>query len=583
MILSLGEPRWGLGALLISGTVALMPSVGHAQTVPSREQVEAPRPDGQLPPSRVRVNSKDAIEQGPCPLRDSTVTVDIQTVRFEAAGGGEVPAEFLPLLANVRPAITGTQPIAVVCDLRDAANTALRREGYIAGVQVPPQDIVNGELRLAIVAGRITDITVRGDAGRFRDALRPRIEQLKTLFPLNQREVERALLLAGDVPGLDVSLALRSAGTAPGELAGDLNVEATSVLLLANVQNPGSRELGREIGTLRAEAYGLTGLSDLTYLSASSSLDFEEQYVAQIGHEMGIGSSGFRVGGRFNYAQSRPDIEGLNLKTRSIIAGFDLRYPLMRRVTQSVSVGAGFEYINQRTVLRAGGVANPFSQDRISIAYARIDGSIREPSSQGESLWTLDAGIELRQGLDIFNATPRRTVINGFPASRFDGNSQATVVRGTIDASVKLGRYVTITGSALGQWASSALLNIEEFSIGNLTYGRGYDPGSNGADRVIAARIEPRVRIVDAERFRLEAVMFYDNVRIRNLDTNTLEDRRTLSSIGGGVRMAANNRFIVDLIYAKPLKRVLATDDFKPTDRLLFSITTKLLPWRSSR
>lgn len=583
MIVSIVESRRGLGVLLVSGTAILMPGLAFAQTVPSREQVEAPRPDGQLPPSRVRVDSKDAIQPGPCPLRDSTVTVDIQTVRFDAAGGGEVPAEFLPLLANVRPAVTGTQPIAIVCDLRDAANTALRSEGYIAGVQVPPQDIVNGELRLSIVAGRITDVTVRGDAGRFRDALRPRIEQLKTLFPLNAREIERVLLLAGDVPGLDVNLALRSAGTAPGELAGDLNVEAASVVVLANVQNPGSRQLGREIATVRGEFYGLTGLSDLTYVSLSNSFDFDEQRVGQIGHEMGIGSSGLRVGARLNYAESQPDIVGLDLKTRSIIAGFDVKYPFIRRVSQSVSAGVGFEYVNQRTVLRSMQGSSPFSRDRISVAYARLDGSFRQPSSRGDSLWTLEAGIELRQGLDILKATPRRMVVDGFSASRFDGNSQATVVRGTIDASVKIGRYVWLAASALGQYSSSALLNIEEFSIGNLTYGRGYDPGSNGADRTVAFRIEPRVRIIDQPKFRLEAITFYDNVRIWNLDTGTLEDRRTLDSIGGGLRMMANNRFIIDAIYAKPLRKVLATDDRPPTDRLLVSITAKLLPWRSAR
>ncbi len=583
MNLRISEVGKGWGALLATGTVLLIPGLAHAQITPTREQVEVTKPDGQLPPSRVRVDSRDAVQAGPCPLRDSTVTVDLQSIRFESLDGSAVPPEFAPLLARVRPITLGSQSIAVVCDLRDAANAALRADGYIAGVQIPAQDIANGELRLAVVAGRITDVTVRGDAGRFRDTLSDRIDQLKGLFPLNQRDIERVLLLAGDVPGLDVNLALKSAGGTPGNLAGDLNIDANSVVLLANVQNPGSRQLGREIATIRGEIYGLTGLSDLTYISLSNSFQFDEQHVGQIGHEMGIGASGLRVGARFNYAESRPDITGLDLKTRSIIAGLDFKYPLVRRVTQTISSGIGFEYVNQRTQLLSNAAPSPFSRDRISVLYGRLDASFRKPRNDGQDAWTLDTGVEMRQGLDILGANPRRAVVNGFAASRFDGNSKATVVRGTFDATLRLGRYVWLTGSALGQWSSSALLNIEEFSIGNLTYGRGFDPGANGADRAVAFRVEPRTRVIDAPKFRMELAAFYDNVRIWNRDVGTLENKRTLDSIGGSIRMMASNRYILDLTYAKPLKRALSTSQQVPTDRLLVSFTTKILPWRSGR
>lgn len=572
-----------IGLLLATGSGLLAPAAALAQSVPTREQVEVTRPEAEPPASRVRVDSRAAIQQGPCPLRDSTVTIDLRSVKFETLDGSPVPAEFASLLGSVRPVTLGPQPVAIVCDLRDAANAALRGEGYIAGVQVPAQEITSGELRLAIVAGRITDITVRGDVGRFRDTLRPRIDQLKTLFPLNQRDIERVLLLAGDVPGLNASLALRSAGGKPGELAGDLNIEANSIVVLGNVQNPGSRQLGREIGTLRAEFYGLTGLSDATYVSFSNSFQWDEQHVGQIGHEFGIGASGLRFGMRGSYAESRPDITGLDLMTRSIITGIDLKYPLIRRVTETVTAGMGFEYSNQRTVLVNNGLKTPFSRDRISVAFARLDGSFSRPRSDGEAAWTLDTSVELRQGLGILKNTPRRTVVGGFSPTRFDGNSEATVVRGTLDASVRVGKVLWLTGSALGQWSSSALLNLEEFSLGNLTYGRGYDPGANGADRVVAFRVEPRVRVVDGEKFRLEVSGFYDNVRIWNLDRGTLETKRTIDSIGGGIRMTAANRFILDVTYAKPLAKTLATSNEPPTDRLLFSLTTKLLPWRSGR
>lgn len=568
---------------LVSGPAWAQANPAVLGAAPSRAEVEIGKPEDRARPSRVTIDSRAAIQPGPCPLRGSQVAIDLKSVRFESLDGQPVPGEFVPLLAQIKPAALGPQPIDIVCDLRDAANAVLRAEGYIAGVQVPAQDVTSGDLRFTVIAGRITDVTVRGDVGRYRDSLRPRIEQLKALFPLNQRDVERILLLAGDVPGLDVNLGLKNAGTTPGELSADLNVDATSMVLLSNVQNPGSRQLGREIGTLRAEFYGLTGMADLSFLSFSNSFDFDEQRIFQAGHEVELSASGLRLGVRGNFAQSEPDIEGLNLKTRSIIAGVDLKFPFVRTVRQSLAGGIGFEYVNQRTKTFAGGNGVPFSRDRISVAYARIDGSARSLRSDGSNNWTLDGGIELRKGLGIFGNTPLRMVVDNFAASRFDGDSEATVVRGTLDGTLRLSKAVSLTGSVFGQWANNALLNIEEFSIGNLTYGRGYDPGSNGADRTIAFRIEPRVRMIDTDRIKVELSTFYDNIRIWNLDNGTLETKRTLESIGGGVRVMADSRFILDLTYAKPLKLALASAERRPTDRLLVSLTTKLLPWRAGR
>ncbi len=571
------------GSALLGGPVLAQSSPVPAGVAPSRAEVEIGRPDERAGPSRVTIDTRAAIQPGPCPLRGSQVTLDLKSVAFESIDGAPVPNEFVPLLARVKPAAFGSQSIDIVCDLRDAANAVLRAEGYIAGVQVPAQDVTGGNLKFAVVVGRITDVIVRGDAGRYRDALRPRIDQLKSLFPLNQRDIERILLLAGDVPGLNVNLGLKNAGSAPGELSADLNVDATSAVLLSNFQNPGSKQLGREIGTLRAEFYGLTGMADISYVSVSNSFDFEEQHVIQAGHEFELASSGLRLGVRANYAESEPDIEGLTLKTRSIIAGFDLKYPFIRRVAQSVSGGAGFEYVNQRTKTFSGGAGAPFSRDRISVAYARIDGSFKDPRADGGSNWSVDTGIELRKGLGILGHTPFRTVVNGFSPSRLDGDSKATVIRGTFEGTVRLIKNITVTASVLGQWSNKALLNIEEFSIGNLTYGRGYDPGANGADRTVAFRVEPRARVHDAPKLKVELSAFYDNIRILNRDRGTIENKRSLDSIGGGVRIMADNRFILDITYAKPLRLALASDERKPPERLILSLTTKLLPWRSGR
>ena len=82
-------------------------------------------------------------------------------------------------------------------------------------------------------------------------------------------------------------------------------------------------------------------------------------------------------------------------------------------------------------------------------------------------------------------------------------------------------------------------------------------------------------------RFQFEVSGFYDNIHIWNKDTGAIETRRTLASIGGGVRAIIAGRLVLDLTYAKPLTRALITDQNRPPARWLFSLTTKLLPWRA--
>ena len=69
----------------------------------------------------------------------------------------------------------------------------------------------------------------------------------------NRYEAERYLLLAGDLPGYDVRLALRSAGAARGEVIGEVTVARMPVLVELIVQNLGSRELGRWGALLRGQ------------------------------------------------------------------------------------------------------------------------------------------------------------------------------------------------------------------------------------------------------------------------------------------------------------------------------------------
>lgn len=569
------------GALLVTGGTAWSQTQPSAQ-LPTREEVEKPNIPALATP-RVKVDGAGAFEPSPCALATSPHKVTINSVRFEGPGNTAVAPEIAEVLEGFVPLTQGMQPVANVCEMRDRANYLLRNAGYVASVQVRAQDLSDNTLHLVVVTAHITEVRVHGDAGKYRDLLDTRIAQLQALRPLNQFEAERLLLLVGDVPGLDVRLSLRSAGTTPGAVIGDLTLTTVPYNVMVNAQNYGSREVGPEAVYVRGEVYGLTGHGDVSYLGLSSTIDPQEQQIIQIGHAMGLGHSGAVIGGSFITASSRPDLVGVDLRTRSSIAEVEFRMPVIRSLRRDVGVAAGFEVIEQKTQIHGTGPVANLNLDKLSVAYARVTGDMRYPDMIFGGALQGRAALELRKGTDLFDATPlpsgtSAALPGGFRPSRNDGNSQAFVARLDADASIGLGRWVTLAGTVRGQWADNPLLSYEEFSVGNLNIGRGYDPGANSGDSAIGLRGEVRVGWPSNSALTGEAYTFYDSVTVWNQDVNTTENGRKLESWGGGLRMFLPGRLVFDIMYAQPLDPALSISTKTPPGRVMFSLTTQFLP-----
>ena len=532
-------------------------------------------PQQQQPGTRVDIDANRALESAPCPLRNYDLKVTINQLRFTGLAGAELAPEIANIVGRIA-APAGTQDIAIVCDLRDRANDALRDSGYIASVQIPPQTVETGELRLEVITARIVEVRVRGDAPPYRGTIEARAEQLKALNPLNERDAERILLLAGDIPGLDVQLSLSPAGTVPGEVVGDLVLNYRPFSVLGNVNNFGSKQLGREIVYARAEAYGLLGNQDVTYVGGSVSADLKEQRVAHVGHSGGLGESGLRYDLNFLHAWSRPDLEQLDLRSKSMVGSAALSMPFIRSRRHILDLTGGLELIQQKTKVYGTGGSSPLNLDKLRIAFLRADFGLRDYLGSGLEAYSILGNFEVRQGLNILDATQTAEFDNGYTPSRFSGDATALVLRGNVDGTIGFGPVFTLAGRVRGQWANNPLLNFEEFAIGNLTIGRGYDPGSNSADRAIGVRVEPRARLYETGRTRIEGFGFYDSVWIWNLDPNAIEDGRRLASLGAGVRGLVAGVGLVEVMYARPQhKALLIPGAERAPDRLLLSITAQ--------
>ena len=373
-------------------------------------------------------------------------------------------------------------------------------------------------------------------------------------------------------------------------MIGDITVQRTPGTLLLNVQDYGSRQIGRYAGLARAELYGLTGLGDRTFLSVFTTSDFREQQVVQAGHDMLLTNSGLRLGGELTYAWTRPGLEqfggSIDLRSKALLATLQATYPLMRTLSTNVVLSGGFDLINQRVA--TDGVT--INDDKLRVAFLRASGDLTERATSGLApRWHFGSSVELRKGTSLFNATKLGKASSGALPTRFEGDPEAFEVRGGVQTELRarLGHNspyaLTAAVDARGQWSNNPLLAFEELAVGNLTIGRGYDPGATSGDRAVGAAFELRAGKPQPQSRRdlaIEAVAFYDAVKIWNLDSGSTENNRQLRSYGGGARVSWGDHARLEVVYAHPLDKAQSFDLQRAPNRVLVSLVFRALPWR---
>ncbi len=565
---------------LLASTAALVPATVHAQSIaPTRDELT--RDNATPPPRRPTLNVVGGVERSPCPLADpryADIKVTITEVRFNNLKGATA-AELAPAWS----AFAGTeQPVAVLCEVRDAAATILRNKGYLAAVQVPTQRIESGVVTMETLFARVTTVRARGQTGGAEEKLAGYLNKLTEDEIFDRYRAERYLLLARDLPGYNVQLTLKPAGTGPGELIGEVSVLRDTFALDATVQNLAAKATGRWGGQIAASAYGLTGLGDVTTASFYSTVDLREQKILQLSHSFRPGSEGLTIDGLFTYAWTRPDLNAPDavpdLKARTLFASLGARYPLIRRQNHNLWVGGGLDLINQKV-----NFFGPLTRDRLRILFARaqwdaIDLSSRRPK------WRGAATLELRRGIDIFNASSG-CPDSGCPfdepgLSRFDGKPTATLIRAAGNVELAIGESFSLSVSPRAQKAFAPLLSFEEFTGGNYTVGRGYDPAIIAGDGGAGVAVELRGPRLDPSKrgtFTVQPYAFGDAAWVWN--RNIGDDPDHLKSAGGGVRADLNGRLRIDAAVAFPLERA-GLQEKKGDPRLLLTLTSRLLPWR---
>lgn len=544
--------------------VAVAPTFLHAQTpagAPTRQELNPAARSERLAPPAPDLFS--APGEGACPLAENPAPLSVTSVRFN--GLDSVPAEELrPAYAPFLNRAGGDA--SDLCKIRDAVADALFERGLLARVEIPAQTIDGGAVTLEVIEARIVNVSLRGDPGPAAPALEKYAARLRGMKPFDVNRVQRYILLASDIPGLKVRASVRpNMSGERGAVDLDLNVERDEEELIVNAQNLQGKATGRIgfLGRYDLNARSRYGerLSLVGYRTIKN-----EQWVVQALNEARLGGEGWVVRGGVAYGESRPGdtLAGLGLKSVSVVGNLEAAYPLVRKRRENLWAAAGFEYIDQDTRLGGG---NKLINDDLRIFYARLQGD--QTSYVGYRPVLLRGEVGVRRGIEGFGATDEGDRL----LSRADARPAAWTLLAEASATAvitpRLAAYIEVSG----QYADQPLAAYEEFSVGSLTVGRGYDPGYISGDRALAATFELRAGPFQPRAgWAVSPYGFFDIAHTSDKDRNGFN--QTVKSVGVGFQVPVRDRWVLDVSYARPLdKRTL--DRSKPPGRLLVNFTAR--------
>jgi hemolysin activation/secretion protein len=185
--------------------------------------------------------------------------------------------------------------------------------------------------------------------------------------------------------------------------------------------------------------------------------------------------------------------------------------------------------------------------------------------------FVLQSQLAVRKGLDGLGASP-----DGAPlASRLGGRPEALDTRASVTLLAPLTNWLSLYGRATGQWSAEPLLSYEQFAVGNLTIGRGYDPATFTGDSGLAGTVELRAGPFQINpRAVALPYVFFDDARVYN--HRALEPDRSARSDGFGAQFRLVNRLAVDLSYARPFDPI-AAGQRRPPPQVYLSLTASFL------
>jgi len=445
------------------------------------------------------------------------------------------PADFADILAS---RVSRTLSPDELEALATAIAARAREKGYVfAAAWIEPQQLDTGVLVVCVDEGRIDEIEIEGHQDR---AIQAALAPLQTGKPVTLAELERRLLLAGDLGGVRISSSRFVRRQGKGVLV--LKASFDKVSGYAMVANEGTRPLGPLQATMQAEVHALITAGDSFWLTWSGTpTEPGELQFARLHYEKRISASGADLSVNASYAHAAPGsyLTAEDLRSRNWMVGLALSQPLLRR--RNTSFWLQLELMMQ-----------DLSQDRqgVLVRSERVVTGRASVNGYGNVLGgRLRGGVSLTQGLGILGADGG---INPL-ASRAGSDGTFTILGGWADWTLSLTDLISIRLASQGQLSSQSLPVSQEMGLGGSVMLRGYDWFERSGDDGIAGSAELRYTVDHPFGLARKAQFytFVDGGVVANHDPN--QPGGSLFTAGTGVRADVTKTLGANFELAFPL------------------------------
>jgi hemolysin activation/secretion protein len=384
------------------------------------------------------------------------------------------------------PLLGAAKTFADVEAARKALENFYHAQGYgTVFVDLPPQTIREGVVRLRVTEGRI-ESTLIGGARYFAE--RDVIAQLPAATPGTVLQLSKlqSELTAVNTQTPDRSVVpILKAGSAPGTV--DLSLQVNDTLPLH-----GSVELNNQATLDTRELRTVLNLSYNEMFGRLDSLALQYQFTPQQVDQVRVWGANYALQAfesglqpSLSYVNSNSNVPtpgALGVLGIGEITSAKLGYPLLssQASLQSVSVEADYKHfrnlINQNATTA---LDTPITYLNLSAVYS--------------GLWRSD--IDVTTFAAAVNAGPRHLVGNqsAFENDRYKGRANYFDLRADLATTLKLPAGLSLRLRAAGQGAADPLITNEDYSIAGIDGVRGYleseelvDKGAKGTIQLIS-------------------------------------------------------------------------------------------------
>ena len=538
----------GVCRVLAALGIVAVPVVAAAQAIPPGDQPGRERQRFIQPPTPLAKPAGPAVTLPGTVAPKGAEKVFLRVRAVQITGSTVYTAEQLkPLYADL---VGKRVALTAVYTLAQRITAKYGNDGYVLSrAIVPPQQLEpkGAVVHIEVVEGYVDKVEWPKQLSRYRDFFTAYAAKITAQRPANIRTIERYLLLAGDLPGLKFSTALRP-GKEPAASVLVVQVTEKPIDANAHVDNRGTPARGPFEYLGSATVNNLLGQHEALTLTYAGVVPLRELNYAAANYRQVLNSEGLGLFADFSDAWGVPGtvpLEILQYRTLGPYGDAGLSYPFIRSREKNLTLsGLFFGSNSESDVLGA-----PFNDDRLRGFRAKADADMAD-QWQGINQFNLTVS----QGIEGLGSTE-----NGNPlASRLVGRVDFEKVEATASRTQPLFDRFSAYVSAYGQYAGTPLLVPEQCGFGGRYYGRAFDPSQLLGDSCIEGVGELRYDVPPQPLPLVQTAQFYGFGDFGQLYTRDVSlgtsDFQKAASVGGGLRVGWFNHVDADLSVAKAIQ-----------------------------